>query len=101
MAQFHYIASQPDGRIVESELEAQQVSDVLQFLTSRGLKPISVKLVERAKEERKTLFRGRVTITDQIFLFRYLTLMLQIGTNLLQAVNILIDDFEPSIIVWS
>ncbi|HDY72957.1 MAG TPA: type II secretion system F family protein [Candidatus Jorgensenbacteria bacterium] len=98
MAQFHYIASQPDGRIVESELEAQQVSDVLQFLTSRGLKPISVKLVERAKEERKTLFRGRVTIADQIFLFRYLTLMLQIGTNLLQAVNILIDDFDkPSV----
>ncbi len=98
MAQFHYLASQKDGKVIESEIEAGNVSDVLKFLTSRGLKPISVKPLERAKEERLAIFKGRVTIDDQIFVFRYLALMLRIGTNLLQAINILIEDFDkPSV----
>lgn len=91
--QFHYIASQPDGRIVESQIESKDVSEVLQFLVSRGLKPVSVKPVEKSLGE-KIIFGGKITLTDQIFVSKYLSLMLKIGTGLLQAINILIDDFD-------
>ncbi|GAH70852.1 unnamed protein product, partial [marine sediment metagenome] len=60
MAQFHYIASQQDGQVLESEIEAKDVQEVLKFLTSRGLKPISVKPLMEAKRERKAIFGGRV-----------------------------------------
>ncbi len=92
--QFHYIASQPDGKIVESQIDSKDVSEVLQFLTSRGLKPVSVKPVEKDLGEKIGLFQGKITLTDQVFISKYLALMLKIGTGLLQAVNILIDDFE-------
>lgn len=91
--QFHYIASQPDGRIVESQIESKDVSEVLQFLVSRGLKPISVKPIDRNLAS-KVIFGGKITLTDQIFISKYLSLMLKIGTGLLQAINILIDDFD-------
>lgn len=94
--QFHYIASQPDGRVVESQIESGSVSEVLQFLTSRGLKPISVKPVEKNLGEKLVIFGGKITITDQVFISKYLALMLKIGTGLLQAVTILIDDFDKS-----
>jgi type II secretory pathway component PulF len=92
--QFHYIASQPDGKIVESQIESKDVSEVLQFLVSRGLKPVSVKPVERDAGEGVGLFKGKIVLTDQVFISKYLSLMLKIGTGLLQAVNILIDDFD-------
>ena len=74
--QFHYIASQSDGRIVESQIESKDVSEVLQFLVSRGLKPVSVKPVERNLGD-KIIFGGKITITDRIFISKYLSLMLK------------------------
>ncbi len=79
---------------MESQIESKSVSEVLQFLTSRGLKPVSVKPVEKNLGEKIGLFQGKITLTDQVFISKYLSLMLKIGTGLLQAVNILIDDFE-------
>jgi type II secretory pathway component PulF len=92
--QFHYIASQPDGRVIESQIESGSIQEVLQFLTSRSLKPISVKPVERNLGRKITIFGGKINITDQVFISKYLALMLKIGTGLLQAVTILIDDFD-------
>jgi type II secretory pathway component PulF len=92
--QFRYIASQPDGRVIENQIESKDVSEVLQFLTSRGLKPISIKPAESGLRSKTDLFRGRINISDQVFLSKYLALMLKIGTGLLQAVSILIEDFE-------
>ncbi|MEK7464663.1 MAG: type II secretion system F family protein [Patescibacteria group bacterium] len=94
---FKYIASQQDGRVVESETEANDVTEVLNFLISKGLKPVSIKPVAGTKTK-SLVFSGRINITDQIFLSKYLSLMLKIGTSLLQAINILIEDFQkPSL----
>jgi len=82
--------------VVESQIESKDVPEVLQFLTSRGLKPISVKPVEKNLGEKLRIFGGKITITDQVFISKYLALMLKIGTGLLQAVTILIDDFDKS-----
>lgn len=93
---FHYLASQTDGRIVEGDLDARTVQEVLAYLSRNTLKPVSVKPIdERGKS---SLFGGNVTITDQIFLTKYLALMLRIGTGLLEAVNILIADFNKQAI---
>lgn len=94
---YRYRATDKNGQIVEDEMEAQNLSAVLNYLTSRGLKPIKVKPAKK-KSKDITLFGGKIDLTDQIFIFRYLHLMLGIGTNLLQAINILIEDFEkPSV----
>ncbi len=93
--QFRYIASQPDGRVVESQIEAKDVTEVLQFLVTRNLKPISVKPAED-RSVKKVGWRGKINLTDQVFISKYLALMLKIGTGLLQAINILIDDFDKA-----
>ena len=89
---FRYIASQPDGRIVESDLEAKDIPEVLSYLRGNSLTPVSVIPIEKA--QRWKLFQGKITITDQIFLSKYLSLMLKIGTSLLEAINVLIADFR-------
>jgi len=92
---FHYIASQPDGRIIENDVEANDVGQVLTFLSSQGFKPVSVKAVSKATQTgRKEIFGSKISLTDQVFISKYLALMLKIGTGLLQAINILIDDFS-------
>ena len=96
---FKYTATQPDGKFFEGELEAQSTSEVLGFLASRSLKPVSIKGVGKGFAARNLyLFGGQITLSDQIFISKYLSLMLKIGTSLLQAINILIEDFKkPSV----
>ena len=89
---FRYIASQPDGRIMESDLEAKDIPEVLSYLRGNSLTPVSVIPIEKA--QRWKLFQRKITITDQIFLSKYLSLMLKIGTSLLEAINVLIADFR-------
>ncbi|MBI5732594.1 type II secretion system F family protein [Candidatus Jorgensenbacteria bacterium] len=92
--QFRYIASQPDGRIVESEMEARNIEDVLVYLGSRRLTPVSVMPVKQIHVGFLGFGKNKVTLTDQIFISKYLSLMLKIGTGLMEAINILIADFS-------
>ncbi len=96
--QFHYLASQEDGRIIEDQVEAKDVSEVLQILVTKKLKPVSIKPVAESSKKSIALFGGKITLTDQVFLSKYLALMLKIGTGLLQAINILIEDFDKPIV---
>lgn len=91
---FKYIASQPDGKIIEGEVDADSQTDVLSFLTSRNLRPVSIKSAEASAVRKMSFFGSKINLTDQIFLSKNLALMLRIGVGLLQAINILIDDFE-------
>jgi len=91
MAKFRYIAAQADGRIVESEISANTSSEVLVYLGKNNLKPVSIRPVE---SRQIVLFRSKVDIGDQIFLSKYMSLMLKIGTGLIEAINILIADFN-------
>jgi len=89
---FHYIASQSDGRIVENDMSAEDISEVLQFLMINNLKPIVVRAAESWGA--RLLRRRRINLLDQIFISKYMALMLKIGTGLLEAINILIADFN-------
>lgn len=96
---FHYVASDATGKVINGEMEAQGVAEVLEFLAGKGLKPVSVKIVKGFKVTSKTGFLGpSINETDKIFLTRYLGLMLKVGTDLLQATEVLMTDFDKPII---
>lgn len=97
---FHYIASQQNGNIVEGNEDANSTADLLALLASRGLRPVSVKPLKKteAVDSSKHFFGQKITLSDKIFLTKYLAIMLRVGTDLFQAINILISDFEkPSL----
>lgn len=91
---FHYIASQSDGKIIESDYEAEGTVEVLEFLSSRGLKPISIKVLSGKQVGGRGLFSASINITDKVFLTKYLALMLKVGTDLFHAIDVLIADFD-------
>ncbi len=92
---FHYVAAQKGGKIVEGDLEVDSFPQALQNLSSQELRPISVKPLKDVSGGAKgPLLFGKINLMDKIFITRYLSLMLKVGTDLLGAINILISDFE-------
>ncbi|MDO8602033.1 MAG: type II secretion system F family protein [bacterium] len=94
---FNYIASYQNGKITEGTAEAESTAQLLQILAAKGLRPVSVKPVKSsdiALSGTHHVFGQKITIADQIFLTKYLSIMLKVGTDLFQAINILIADFE-------
>jgi len=89
---YHYLASDKDGKIIEAEIDADSVSQVLQYLSGKELRPVSVSPVGETKKGVR--FLSAINLTDKVFITKYLSLMLQVGTDLLSAINILIADFE-------
>ena len=90
---YHYLAVDEKGKVTEGETDADRVESLLQYLAGQQLRPISVKALGG---DNRTIMRffGGITLTDKIFLVKYLALMLRVGTDLLSAINILIADFE-------
>lgn len=92
---FHYIASQPNGKVIEGEYEANSPADVLEYLAAQGLRPVSLKVLKGVPEVSRRWFFGQaITVKDKVFLTRYLALMLKVGTDLFKAIDILIADFD-------
>ena len=90
---YHYLAVDKAGKIVESDVDANDLAQVLQFLSGKELRPISVKPIKEARTGLRAFF-GKVNVTDKVFLTKYLALMLRVGTDLMSAINILISDFD-------
>jgi len=90
---FHYVAADPSGKMQEGDLEGNNLQDALRWLAGKGLRPVSVKPVE-AKKELNFGFRKGINTSDKVFLTKYLALMLRVGTDLMSAINILIEDFD-------
>lgn len=91
---FFYKAIKPDGRIVEGEVEALNQNEAVVAIASKGLKPITLK---QQKKNSFTIpfFKGqRITLEDKVFITKYLSLMLKVGTDLYKAIDILIEDFD-------
>ncbi len=96
---FHYVASQPNGRIVEADVEAQGPSDVLAWMATQGLRPVSLKAVGGVQAKGiQGMFGQSITVEDQVFLTKYLALMLKVGTDLFKAIDILIADFDKPVV---
>ena len=95
---FHYLASTQNGKVIEGDAEAGSTSEMLAILASKDLKPVSIRQLkgEAAFSTGGRLLKKKITITDKIFLTKYLSVMLSVGIDLFQAINILLADFEKS-----
>jgi len=91
---YRYIATQPDGKMTEGEIDAGSPSQVLSWMMGQGYKPISIKAITIEKKDRKQLFAPQITLADKVFLIKYLSLMLKVGTDLFRAIDILISDLD-------
>ena len=79
-------------------MEAGGPAEVLEFVAEKGLRPVSIKPISMLGPAKRNIFGGGVTVTDQVFLTKYLALMLKVGTDLFSAIDILIADFDkPSV----
>lgn len=92
---FHFVAQDKQGRVKEGNVSQPNLQAALDFLASQNLKPISVKPIalEKAKRGLK-IGKESLSLTDKVFLTKYLSLMLKVGTDLFSAIDILIEDFE-------
>jgi type II secretory pathway component PulF len=92
---FHYLAQDAKGHIKEGNINQPNTQAVLEYLTTQKLKPLSVKplMLEKGKKE-LFVFKKGLSLTDKVFLTKYLALMLKVGTDLFSAIDILIEDFE-------
>jgi len=90
---YHYVASDKNGKLIEGDLDADNLAQVLRHLASKELRPISAKPIKSTGGVRHIIF-GSINLTDKVFLTKYLALMLKVGTDLLSAINILINDFD-------
>jgi type IV pilus assembly protein PilC len=91
---FRYKAIDQRGKIVENFLDAATMSDALLQVASMGMKPVSLKPANAMKFDFKSVFGQKISLEDKVFITRYLSLMLKVGTDLFRAINILILDFD-------
>lgn len=96
MPKFEYTATNEENKKIDGVIEASDTADLLQKLAKRGLRPVSVSVADNQKGFKKdvSLFGKKITTTDKIFLTKYIAIMLKVGTDLFQAINILIADFK-------
>ena len=91
---YRYIAAQPDGKMIDGEIDAGSASQVLSWMMGQGYKPISIKALTADKKNKKQLFVSKITLADKVFLVKYLGLMLKVGTDLFRAIDILVSDLD-------
>jgi type II secretory pathway component PulF len=89
---FHYKAVDNQKRIKEGDFEAVDSATVLGYIASQGLIPITIKQVKKKKGFNFSIGKESITLKDKVFLIKYLSLMLQVGTDLFKAIDILITD---------
>ncbi|MBI2013594.1 MAG: type II secretion system F family protein [Candidatus Colwellbacteria bacterium] len=92
--QFHYAASEPGGKIIEGDLEAKDQPAVLEWIVSKGLRPVSIRRIGRGSKKFKLALGPAITLEDKVFITKYLSLMLKVGTDLFRAIDILVADFD-------
>ena len=91
---YKYTATDQNGKISEGFMDADSGGEVLAYLASRGWRPISIKAADVGAARRLGLFGGRINLTDQIFLAKYISLMLRSGVSLINIVDILATDVD-------
>lgn len=91
---YNFVAVDRQGARAQGEVDAQTLDLALRQLAAQDLRPVSVTPAGQRRSHGSSLFAGKISTTDKIFLTRYLSLMLRVGTDLLSAINILIDDFQ-------
>jgi len=89
---FHYKAIDAQQNIKEGDYEAPDTSTVLGYISSQGMIPIAIKEIVKRKGLNISFGKEKISLKDKVFLMKYLSLMLQVGTDLFRAIDILITD---------
>jgi len=90
---YHYLAQDKEGRFKEGDIDQPNLKAALAYLSGQHLKPLTIKpLVLEKAGKRFSIFKDKITLQDKVFLTKYLALMLRVGTDLFQAIDILIKD---------
>ena len=95
---FHYKAIDQKGRAVESDIEAVGMPEALALIAAKNLKPLSLRPAKKKASGLKKLFAKKINLEDKVFITKYLSLMLKVGTDLFRAINILIEDFDKEVV---
>ena len=78
--QYHYVAAQKNGRLVEGDIDAVNEGEVLSFLSRKELKPVSVEKINQRALKTKALLSGRVTIAAPFPTFDFFNLATSVAT---------------------
>lgn len=90
---YYYLATDNSGKLNDGHYDAQNIEEVLNYLASLNLRPISIKPL-KVRVPILFFWRKKIRLSDKLFLTKYLSLMLRVGTDLLSAINILISDLK-------
>jgi len=96
MALYFYKALSKEGKKISGQLDASSVESVRSQLTAKGLFPIEVKITTEGGSGFsfiKSLFEKPVAIKDLIFFTKQLSVLLKSGVPLLQALELLSEQF--------
>ncbi len=91
---YHYTAYNKDGKITEGDGDFKDSTFVLEFLKNQGLTPIKLTATKTYKSKLTKAWGSPISIVDKLFLTKYLSLMLKVGTDIFKAIDILIADFK-------
>ncbi len=97
MALYSYQAYGKDGKKTKGTLDAPSQEAVLQQLAKQGMYPISVQIAKDqlgAQPWYKRLLQKKVSLKDKILFTKQLSVLLKSGIPLLQALELLIEQFE-------
>jgi type II secretory pathway component PulF len=94
MALYFYKALSKEGKKISGQLDASSVETVRSQLVAKGLFPVEVKIsAESGASFFKSLFERPVAIKDLIFFTKQLAVLLKSGVPLLQALELLSEQF--------
>ncbi len=96
MALYSYEAFSKEGKKVKGVVDASSISAVREQLTRKELYPISIYVAtdESQMSFLKRFMQGGVTLKDKILFTNQLAVLLKAGVPMLQALELLIDQFK-------
>jgi type IV pilus assembly protein PilC len=96
MALYTYEAFSKDGKKVHGTIDAPSSDALKEQLTRQGLFPTKIELSGGTSSAGffKRLFESKITTKDKILLTKQLAILLKSGIPILQAIELLIEQFE-------
>ena len=96
MALFSYQAFAKGGKKISGTLDAPSSGIAREILQKQGMFPISITLANRGMTENifQRFFQGSVPLKDKILFTKQLAVLLRSGIQLVQALELLADQFE-------
>ena len=99
MALFSYQAFSKDGKKITGMVDAPSLQAAKEQLSRQGIYPITVtpSSLEAAVPWYKRIFQKKITPKDKILFTKQLAVLLKSGVPLLQALELLIEQFEGNL----